>query len=65
MVRKFMTYNNGVNVYTQIVHIFNAGFDDVPLLTEMFVEIGLRTSEPWIDDNIKQFVSRRGEWQLK
>jgi hypothetical protein len=56
MVCKLMTHNNGIDPYPEVIQIFNTRLYYVPLLTETFVEIGLRSSKPRIDDDIKPFI---------
>lgn len=56
MVGKFVTHDNSVNTNSKVVQILHAGFYHMPLLTETLVEVCLRSSEPWVDDDIKPFV---------
>jgi hypothetical protein len=56
MVGKFVTHDNDVDADSKVVQIFHTRLYYVPLLTESFVKVGLRSCKPWIDDDIEPVV---------
>jgi len=43
VVGELVANNNSINPYTEIVNVLDTRFHDMPLLTEPFMEVGLRS----------------------
>ena len=43
VVRELVADNNSINPYTEIINVLDTRFLDMPLLTESFMEVGLRS----------------------
>ena len=56
MVGKFVTHDNDVDADSEVVQILHTRLYYVPLLTESFMKVGLRSCKPWIDDDIEPVV---------
>jgi hypothetical protein len=59
MIGEFMADDNTFNLNAQVIQILYTRCDNVPLLTEVPVEIGLRPCEPWINDDVEPGIGRR------
>ena len=43
VVRELVADNNSINPYAEIINVLDTRFHDMPLLTEPFMEVGLRS----------------------
>jgi hypothetical protein len=65
VIGEFMANDHAINSNAKVIQILYTRCDDMPLLTEVLVEIGLWTREPGINDDVEPGVGGRGVRELE
>ena len=53
VVSELVADNDGIDAYAEIIDVFDTWFHNMPLFTEAFMEIRLRSYQPRVNEDVE------------